>query len=128
MLSRKRANRLGRNDPCSCGSGKKVKKCCGDDAQRIADEQSERRMLDEMQKIVNAERDRQRRYGMVRPILTVRNDEHRFVAVGSRLYFHKRWRNFTDFLIFYCQDVMGENWWRDELTKQPNDRNPLVRW
>lgn len=23
------ANRIGRNDPCSCGSGKKFKKCCG---------------------------------------------------------------------------------------------------
>ncbi|MCL2123660.1 MAG: SEC-C metal-binding domain-containing protein [Desulfovibrionaceae bacterium] len=21
--------KLGRNDPCSCGSGKKYKKCCG---------------------------------------------------------------------------------------------------
>jgi SEC-C motif-containing protein len=24
--------KLGRNDPCSCGSGKKLKKCCGDQA------------------------------------------------------------------------------------------------
>lgn len=24
-----RAERLGRNDPCACGSGKKFKKCCG---------------------------------------------------------------------------------------------------
>lgn len=23
------ANRIGRNDPCTCGSGKKYKKCCG---------------------------------------------------------------------------------------------------
>ncbi|GAA0726208.1 SEC-C metal-binding domain-containing protein [Clostridium malenominatum] len=23
------ANKIGRNDPCSCGSGKKYKKCCG---------------------------------------------------------------------------------------------------
>lgn len=23
------SNRIGRNDPCSCGSGKKFKKCCG---------------------------------------------------------------------------------------------------
>ncbi len=22
-------NKIGRNDPCSCGSGKKYKKCCG---------------------------------------------------------------------------------------------------
>ncbi len=26
---RRGAAKLGRNDPCSCGSGKKFKKCCG---------------------------------------------------------------------------------------------------
>ena len=26
---RKGARPIGRNDPCSCGSGKKYKKCCG---------------------------------------------------------------------------------------------------
>jgi len=26
---RRDPNRVGRNDPCSCGSGKKFKKCCG---------------------------------------------------------------------------------------------------
>jgi len=24
-------NKIGRNDPCPCGSGKKYKKCCGND-------------------------------------------------------------------------------------------------
>ncbi len=23
------SNKVGRNDPCTCGSGKKYKKCCG---------------------------------------------------------------------------------------------------
>ncbi|MGD0470183.1 MAG: SEC-C metal-binding domain-containing protein [Terriglobales bacterium] len=26
---RRSASKLGRNDPCPCGSGKKYKKCCG---------------------------------------------------------------------------------------------------
>ena len=26
------SNKVGRNDPCPCGSGKKYKKCCGKDA------------------------------------------------------------------------------------------------
>ena len=25
----KRVNKVGRNDPCPCGSGKKYKQCCG---------------------------------------------------------------------------------------------------
>lgn len=28
MRGRNRANKIGRNDPCSCGSGRKFKKCC----------------------------------------------------------------------------------------------------
>ena len=27
--SKKKANKIGRNEPCPCGSGKKFKKCCG---------------------------------------------------------------------------------------------------
>jgi uncharacterized protein YecA (UPF0149 family) len=27
-----RTNKVGRNDPCPCGSGKKYKKCCGQQA------------------------------------------------------------------------------------------------
>ena len=26
---RRQADKVGRNDPCPCGSGKKYKKCCG---------------------------------------------------------------------------------------------------
>jgi uncharacterized protein YecA (UPF0149 family) len=29
-----RARRIGRNDPCPCGSGKKYKQCCGRDIGR----------------------------------------------------------------------------------------------
>lgn len=27
-------NKIGRNDPCPCGSGKKYKKCCGDESKK----------------------------------------------------------------------------------------------
>ena len=33
---KKAAEKIGRNDPCPCGSGKKYKKCCG---ANISDEQ-----------------------------------------------------------------------------------------
>jgi hypothetical protein len=31
---RSNPNKVGRNDPCPCGSGKKAKKCCWDDIHR----------------------------------------------------------------------------------------------
>jgi len=27
--SKKKSRKIGRNEPCPCGSGKKIKKCCG---------------------------------------------------------------------------------------------------
>jgi hypothetical protein len=136
MSMRDRSIRLGRNDLCSCGSGRKVKNCCGvdearrarEEAERRAAEEAERRMYDEMRKIVEAEQERQRQYGKVRPIITAKFQNHRFVAVGSRLYFHENWRNFNDFLIFYAQDVIGKLWWQAELARPRNERHPLVKW
>ena len=31
----KRSGKIGRNDPCPCGSGKKYKKCCGRDVKPV---------------------------------------------------------------------------------------------
>ena len=28
-VEQRKVDKIGRNDPCSCGSGKKYKKCCG---------------------------------------------------------------------------------------------------
>jgi hypothetical protein len=85
-------------------------------------------MFDEMRTIVAAERERERQYGKVRPIITTMHKGHRFVAVGSRLYFHKNWRNFSDFLIFYAKDVIGKEWWQGELDKPENEQHPIVKW
>jgi len=30
------SDKIGRNDPCPCGSGKKFKKCCGSDSRFVA--------------------------------------------------------------------------------------------
>src|SRR5579864_8057230 len=100
MSMRDHSIRLGRNDPCPCGSGRKVKRCCGvdearrarDEAERRAAEEAERRMDDEMRKVVEAQLERQRQYGKVRPIISAKFHGHRFVAVGSRLYYDQKWR------------------------------------
>jgi hypothetical protein len=136
MSARERALRLGRNDPCPCGSGRKVKKCCGteearrasDEVERRAAEEADRQMHNEMREIVEAEQERQRRYGKVRPIISARCQDHQFVAVGNRLYYDKKWANFTDFLFFYVKDVMGKEWWLAEAAKSPNERPPIVKW
>lgn len=104
--------------------GRRVK----EEAERRAAKEAEREMFAEMRKIVEAEEERQRRYGKVRPVISAKFQGHQFVAVGSRLYFDKNWRNFTDFLIFYVKDVMGKEWWLGEAAKSPAERHPIVKW
>ena len=74
------------------------------------------------------ENERRRRFGKVRPLITTTHQGHRFVAVGSRIYFHKDWRTFTDFLLFYVRDVMGREWWTAESAKKGYERHPILQW
>jgi hypothetical protein len=73
------------------------------------------------------ESERKRRFGRVRAPITTAHKGHRFVAVGSRLYFDQRWRTFTDFLFFYIWDVMGQEWSKTEVAKS-SMRHPIVEW
>jgi len=75
-----------------------------------------------------AEAKRRRTYGNVRPVITTVHQGTRFVAVGSRLYYHENWNTFTDFLLFYVRDVMGREWWEAETAKTGYERHPIRRW
>jgi hypothetical protein len=72
--------------------------------------------------------ERRRKFGNVRPLITTTHQGHRFIAVGSRLYFHKEWRTFTDFLLFYVKDVMGRDWWQAEAAKEGYERHQILQW
>lgn len=74
------------------------------------------------------EAERRRRFGNVRPLITTIHQGHRFIAVGSRLYYNKSWRTFTDFLLFYVRDVMGNDWWIAEQAKKGYERHPILQW
>jgi hypothetical protein len=74
------------------------------------------------------EYERRRTYGNIRPLITTVHQGHRFIAVGSRLYFNKNWATFTDFLLFYIRDVMGNDWWLAEAKKEGYERPPILQW
>lgn len=74
------------------------------------------------------EAERKRRFGEVREPISAVHQGHRFVAVGSRLYYDKNWRTFTDFLLFYIRDVMGKSFWDAEMAKAVAERHPVVLW
>jgi hypothetical protein len=127
----------GRNDPCPCGSGRKFKKCClwtrGTPAPGVSNETAHApripaEALVALNEKMREEFERRRRFGNVRPLITATHQGHRFVAVGSRLYFHQEWRTFTDFLLFYVRDVLGRDWWTKQAAKQGYERHPVLQW
>ena len=101
--------KVGRNDPCPCGSGRKFKKCCDSGSA--------------------AEVQRRRQQGFGNPI-----DSHvlptgeRVVVASGRRYASTKWRTFREFLIDYLPSVFGEPWWSAELAPLEQERHPVVKW
>ena len=119
-----------RNAPCPCGSGQKFKKCCLNKATPFspAAQALPPAVLEKLNEGIRNESERRRRFGNVRPLITTTHQGHRFIAVGSRLYFHQEWRTFTDFLLFYVRDVMSRDWWTAEASKKGYERHPILKW
>ena len=66
--------------------------------------------------------------GEGRPIISTSFKDHRFVAVGNKIYYSKEWKFFTDFLSNYLNTVMEPEWGRSELKKEWDERHSILRW
>ena len=123
--------KIGRNQPCLCGSGKKYKRCHGN---LVRQGSSSGRSIDPRQ-IENAIRRHQahellrvQQQGEGKPIISAELHDRRFVAVGDRLYHSSKWRFFPDFLLDYSKMVIGSDWGQSELRKPWDDRHPILHW
>lgn len=132
MKGSRRLKKVGRNDPCPCGSGKKYKKCCGrltstnplvKDSGPTAQEFKQK--LAELQA---EQKQREKQQGLGRPIVSTMFKDYRLVAVGSRLYWSKDWKTFHDFLFYYIKTILGSEWGNAELKKPQEDRHPILQW
>lgn len=138
--------KIGRNDPCPCGSGKKFKKCCGIGSAPLWRQPNPRGVTTQkeswpkssippkvMRRFVDHERrdhERVRRFGHVRPEIAVDFQGYKFVAVGNKLYYKRsdRCRFFTDFLMDYVPWVFGREWFEKEVARPPEVRHPVMQW
>jgi hypothetical protein len=124
------SKKVGRNDRCPCGSGKKYKKC--HIGQIHADPMSpefQAKAWAHFDSKIAAEKKRKEKYGHVRPIVHATAWGKKLVVVGNRIYFNNDAKlSFSDFLQVFLREALGENWWREEISKPVIARHPIAQW
>jgi len=121
-------NKIGRNDPCPCGSGKKYKKCCYLRQQPPKMSSLPPEVIKKFQEIQAYENQRRQKFGDVRPIIHAKFKNHDFIAVGSELHYSKKWKAFPDFLLSYMPKRLGGDWGNAEIKKPFEQRHQIMKW
>lgn len=136
-------SKIGRNDPCTCGSGKKYKKCHGGinspntSETRTAPQFTFRKVEpgefpEELLKAVRQPAAQNRaftsQFGHVREPVTAEYQGFRFVAAGNKLVFQpaQRAQFFTDILMTFVPNVFGKEWFDEEIAKPKGTRHPVM--
>jgi hypothetical protein len=73
--------KIGRNQPCPCGSGKKYKRCCGNPLKKVSSISISPKLALERYKA--DELIRQQQQGLGRPIIAAKIKDQQMVAVGK---------------------------------------------
>lgn len=119
--------KVGRNEPCPCGSGLKFKKCHGQMIRQVSGP-----MLEEMKAVIMAheasEARRKSQQGKGKPIISADFQGYRFTAVGNQLHYSKTHKTFIDFLGDYIRNVLDPQWGNAEISKAPEDRHQIIKW
>jgi hypothetical protein len=126
-----RKNKIGRNDACHCGSGRKFKRCHGSGRMDFHVSSSPPLEADLTQLIQQAEArelQRQQQQGLGRPIASTVFRAYRLVLVRGRVHYSKTWKTFHDFLMYYIKIMLGEDWGTSELKKPEAERHPILQW
>lgn len=110
--------KVGRNDPCRCGSGKKYKRCCLDN--------------DRMSEVSDlGARDEQGRL-LGRPLIDTVWQGKRVRAVGSRIYFRPEQETkqelFVHVMAHTVTETLGDDWKRKQDALPEDERHPLALW
>ncbi len=120
------------NDLGSCGSGLKYTECHG----KISEKQISRtfdpilfsKLPKAFQDQIIGDEKKKAKQGEVRPIISLDHQGYKFVAVGNRFLYSKKWKTFHDFLFDYIKDILGSEWGNSELKKPIQQRHPIMQW
>ncbi len=122
--------KIGRNEPCPCGSGKKYKKCCLLSVRNPDKTVIPIEVVKKFQEHQRNEAEREKLYGKTRPIIHSDFKGYKLVAVGSQLHWAKedKWKTFHDFLLDYIKTTLGSDWGNGELKKPLEERHQILKW
>lgn len=123
------SNKIGRNAPCPCGSGRKYKFCCGRPRSYNGPPVS---VIRKAQQAFAAHRHRQERRTETMGALSIINSvviqDQRLVPVGNRIYTvpAKASPFPVDFYQRFASDSLGPDWFNAELQKGDTDCHPVA--
>jgi len=110
--------KIGRNDLCPCGSGKKYKKCC-----------LQNPILPLSNKEITNPFDSQ---SLPEPHLhlvkSVVWKGYRWRAIWNRLHYRPIQETFHEFIIEMLKSTFGEEWRKQQMKAPENNRHMLVKW
>jgi hypothetical protein len=138
---RARSSRLGRNDPCFCGSGRKFKKCClpherTANFKPVTAGQFSPKELAEIEQLgAEVERERQERLAVLRQfgifvelVNTISHNGRKFyLHAGGISSINKEHATFHEILIYNLQQVLGVKWWNDQVAKPWDEMHHIAR-
>lgn len=117
------SKKIGRNDRCPCGSGKKFKRCCHEKDSGISSILKNQHAQFQAKRIQT-----QKQQGLGKGIISTTHNGTRFVAVGNGVHYSTKWKTFHDFLFDYIPAKFGKGWGVSELSKPTGDQHPVVQW
>jgi len=119
--------KIGRNDPCPCGSGLKYKRCCLLKDKIKFPSSSEEFLTDEdLLPIIDFQSLHHSIQG--RPIIQTEFDGQRVRAVWNRLYFRPISETFHEFILNVLKWTLGKTWYMYEVRKPAEERHQIVKW
>ena len=135
MHNKPHSPKPGRNDPCSCGSGKKFKKCCLDSPpskkfgfKKLTWGEVPEELKKQIQENAQKEAEHSHKFGNVNPMVHVDFKGFKLVGVGSELHWSKGWKTFHDFLMSYIATTLGGDWGDGEIQKPFAERHQILQW
>lgn len=118
--------KIGRNEPCPCGSGKKYKKCCLKKNEEVSvDLKFLNKFLEEAKNKIKKLTDRGILINYVKPILF---KGKKVFAIGNQLFYQQPAnQTLHEFIIEFMVRTLGVVWYEDERKRSDRNKHYIIK-